>query len=182
MAVWEVSREEREVAEDIYFSMSTDGGTTWMNEVKVNDNGTDYRCFSPSIATDGTNVYITWGDRRNGDYDIYFDWCPISNIDFNGVDTRVNSDVTGRSQTTPSITTDGTNVYIAWTDDRIGGDEEEDIYFDLTPVAGIDFNSEDVLVNNDGEGNYQSNPSITSDGSNIYIVWEIVMLPYLQQN
>jgi hypothetical protein len=52
---------------DIFLTMSTDGGSTWSNPLRVNDDATTTDQWNPAIAMtpDGTHLFITWYDRRN---------------------------------------------------------------------------------------------------------------------
>jgi hypothetical protein len=52
---------------DIFFTTSTDGGNTWSNPLRVNDDATNTDQWEPAIALtpDGTHLFITWYDRRN---------------------------------------------------------------------------------------------------------------------
>ncbi len=57
---------------DIYFSYRSLGGS-WGANLKVNDDPGTEDQRSPAIAVDASgNAYAAWGDRRNGDSDIYF--------------------------------------------------------------------------------------------------------------
>ncbi len=52
---------------DIYFRQSTNGGTTWTAQVRVNDDGGTNDNWEPAIAVtpDGTALCVTWYDRRS---------------------------------------------------------------------------------------------------------------------
>jgi PKD repeat protein len=53
---------------DIYFTRSTDGGTTWSTPLRINDDtlGNDFHQFFPWIATSPNGkVYASWFDSRN---------------------------------------------------------------------------------------------------------------------
>jgi hypothetical protein len=52
---------------DVFFTMSTDGGNTWISPLRVNDDVTTTDQWQPAIALtpDGTHLFITWYDRRN---------------------------------------------------------------------------------------------------------------------
>jgi hypothetical protein len=72
-AVWADGRFSNSTHEDIAFSMSTDGGQTWSDPIKVNQTPTtipagDQQAFTPSVAVnrDGT-VAVTYYDFRNND-------------------------------------------------------------------------------------------------------------------
>ena len=51
---------------DIYFRQSTDGGTTWDQAIRVNDDKTTNDQWQPGLAVtpDGTHVGVFWYDRR----------------------------------------------------------------------------------------------------------------------
>ena len=51
---------------DIFFTQSTDGGKTWSNPLRVNDDATTNDQWEPALAVtpDGSHVGIFWYDRR----------------------------------------------------------------------------------------------------------------------
>jgi hypothetical protein len=51
---------------DIFFTESTDGGNTWSNPLRVNDDNTTNDQWQPALAVtpDGSHVGIFWYDRR----------------------------------------------------------------------------------------------------------------------
>ncbi|MDE3246308.1 MAG: proprotein convertase P-domain-containing protein, partial [Acidobacteriota bacterium] len=52
---------------NIYFSQTTDGGTTWSAPIQVNTDAGTHDQFFPTIAItpDGTGLFVSWYDRRN---------------------------------------------------------------------------------------------------------------------
>ena len=59
----------------LYFNRSLDNGSNWLPSPVRLDTGTPAgsgRANSPAIAAHDANVYVVWGDRRNGQEDIYF--------------------------------------------------------------------------------------------------------------
>lgn len=52
---------------DIFFTQSTNGGSSWTTPVKVNDDATTADQWQPALAVtpDGTHLFVTWYDRRN---------------------------------------------------------------------------------------------------------------------
>jgi hypothetical protein len=65
-------RDKRNDNEDIYFANSTNGGSIFSSNQRINDDtGTSYQRF-PSIAVRNNTVYVVWQDDRNGNWDIYF--------------------------------------------------------------------------------------------------------------
>jgi hypothetical protein len=75
VAVWQDGREGDTFNRDIYLRYSVDGGRTWGQETRVNDDplGNHVNQLNPvaALSQDG-NLLVAWQDRRNGtDYDIY---------------------------------------------------------------------------------------------------------------
>lgn len=67
--VWQ---DERSGESHIYFSGSTDGGLSWLDDIRVDD-GTDGEKYHPSIGIDDWgDIYVAWDDERNGNAQIYF--------------------------------------------------------------------------------------------------------------
>ena len=66
--------DRRRGIQDIFYAKSFDGGLTWTDpNLRVDDDpGSVWQAF-PSVAVGPPgNVFIAWGDQRNGDGDIYF--------------------------------------------------------------------------------------------------------------
>ncbi len=67
-AVWQ---DHRETAEEIYFSHSTDCGSTWLGDENTSRNGS--RSYWPEIAAQaGGYAHIVWQDMAPGQLDIYY--------------------------------------------------------------------------------------------------------------
>jgi len=59
----------------IYFTKSIDGGASFASNVRVDSTGVlpSGGQYKPSVAVDADgDVYVVWGDERNGNSDIYF--------------------------------------------------------------------------------------------------------------
>lgn len=165
--VWEDSRNGRN---DIYFTRSTDGGNTFSNNIKVNDDTGNDRQRSPSMTIDDTGfILIAWEDDRNGDYDIYF----AKSIDGGNSflpNIMVNDNVVG-DHFDPSIAVDeaGT-IYICWLDGRPPWLHSE-IYFANSTNGGITFSISRNVIDDSSEAD-QDDPSIASgNAGSVYIVW-----------
>jgi hypothetical protein len=117
-AVWQDDRNGTD--SDIYFSNSSDGGQTWFSNVKVNtdfDNQTN-----PKVAVNQaeSEIYVTWQDKRRGDWDIYFANSTDSGLTWTTPNVIINDDITDR-RGSPDIAVDpfGT-IHVVWEDKRSG--------------------------------------------------------------
>jgi hypothetical protein len=163
-AVW---TDYRNVNADIYFSFSTDAGTTWATALRVCDDANAQT--EPAIASDGAgNVYIVWTDYRTVDSSIYM---ATGNDPGSGFVFSANTEVTHAtsfSAVEPVIAVEGSTIYVAWTDSQ-GGDR--DIYFIRSTNSGSTWENE-ILVNDDATTADQCEPAIAADGAgNVYVAW-----------
>jgi hypothetical protein len=123
----------------------------------------------PSIAVDDVaNIYIAWGDDRNGNSDIYFANSTDGGITFSA-HKKINDDGGETTQYNPSIAVDDTGyIYVVWIDERNG---DRDVYFAKSNDSGNTF-SVNKRIDDDVGGTIQDLSSIAvSDVGDIYVVW-----------
>jgi len=128
--IYVVWHDYRNNVSDIYFSKSTDGGTSFEPNLRINDHvGSQYQGkYNPSIAVDANgNIYVAWEDRRNSlfDNDIYSAVSTNGGVSFEAnvqVDDTLDS---GHARPSIAVDTNG-NIYVAWEDWR---NDNPDIYF-----------------------------------------------------
>ncbi len=155
---------------DIYAQRYSSDGTPLGSNFQVNDDQGNEGQKYPSISTDGSgNFIITWRDHRNGNSDIYAQRY-LSDGTALGSNFQVNDDQGSNGQYYPSISADGSgNFIITWRDYRNGN---ADIYAQRYSSNGIPLGS-NFQVNDDMNSEGQYNPSISADGSGIFIItWE----------
>ena len=148
---------------EIYYTKLDNNGNTLVDDTRLTDDPAYSK--QPSIAVDSSNnIHITWYDKRDGNYEIYY-----TKLDNNGNtlvdDTRL-TDATGDSKN-PSITVDSSgNVHIAWHDKRSGYNE---IYYTKLSNSGATLVDDTQLTY---VGNYCWYSSIAVDSSgNVHIAW-----------
>lgn len=139
---------------DMYFRRSTDGGNSWSERIRINDdpygNGCDQ--FHPWIWVDEEGIItVVWLDRRNDPNNLYMD-CYLTRSYDGGLTftpnirvSTVSSDPTAGLATAGllgeyiGVTSMGAKVHPLWTDTRLG---DQDVF-----TATLDFsNNASVLV------------------------------------
>lgn len=115
--------------DDIFYTRSTDGGASWaapvrLNTGPINSQDTD----RAQLALTGGNLYCVWEDARNdpsgGDDQIFFNMSNDGGLTWLPTDVRLNTGApAGSDADTPVIAADGTNVYVAWQEERGSGPE-----------------------------------------------------------
>jgi hypothetical protein len=146
----------------IYFSRSTDGGTTFEDAVKV-DGGSSYPQVHPSVAAAGGRVFIAWQDLRNDEGDIYLATSSDGGITL-GPSVLAHSQSAGL-QTRPAITSDGSKVYVAW--QSIEGRRNH--IYTARSDNGLDW-SDPVRVD-DGSSGGGGHPTMKSSSGGVYLAW-----------
>ena len=157
---------------DILFAVSNNNGQTFSNPINLSNNTGNSDL--PQIAlSEGNNVYVVWQDDTPGNNDIFF---VVSNNNGQTFSTPVDnlSENIGDS-IVPQISSQGNNVYVVWQDDTPGNN---DIFFVVSNNNGQTFSTPvDNLSENIGDSIV---PQISSEGNNVYVVWQDV-IPFVEE-
>ncbi|MCK4444999.1 MAG: hypothetical protein KAW09_10670, partial [Thermoplasmata archaeon] len=161
---------------DIYYANSKDGGMTFGDNKKVNDDSYFGGQGSPDIAVDENGViHVAWRDGRSHDTDIYYANSTDGGNSFN-TNLRVNDfDGASLNYAVTVIDTDSSGTpHVAWEDKRntpVGG-ERQDIYY-ATFSDSRDGFGPNVRVTDDAINRRQASPSIVVTPTDvIYLVWD----------
>ena len=148
---------------DIFFSFSRDGGQTFSEPDNLSNN-TGFSVES-QISTEGNNVYVVWRDETpiSGNTDIFFSFSHDGGQTFSEPDNLSNN--IGNSFLS-EISTEGNNVYVVWTDEA---PDNNDIFFARSIDGGQTFSEPDNISENTGNS---FNPQISTEGNNVYAVWD----------
>ena len=146
--------------EEIRFSKSTDGGTTFSVPKNISNNSGE--SLRPSITTDGTNILVTWYDNSSGHYEILFSKSTDGGTTFS-VPKNISNVIEDSND--PIIITDGTNILVIWNDRPVINYE---IFFSKSTDGGTTFSVPKNISNTVG---LSVDPSITTDGTNILVTW-----------
>ncbi len=162
-------QDDRLGSNNIYFANSTDGGVTFGINKLVNTNQVNDKQMPTITIGFNNNVFITWQDSRNGDWDIYV----TNTSDFGNTfaqERKVTDDTTGADQTNPSIAMNTTDsIYIVWTDTRgynTDVNNKKDYYIARSNNYGQSF-EKNYCVHS-----YQGDPALAVDANGmVYAVW-----------
>ncbi|UCH90164.1 MAG: exo-alpha-sialidase [Thermoplasmata archaeon] len=180
--IWQDTREGRSDS-DLYMAKSSDGGNTFGDNFRVDDNGTGpYDQIHPCMEIDeNDNIYVVWEDERNSktDYDIYFTNSSDSGVTFSP-NVLVDDDTSLRLQKSPrlAVKVEGatTEIYVVWQDER-RAPTNYDIMFSKSTDGGKTWgdgldNDNDIEIN-DMVVSAQEHPSIALDSNgHIFVTWD----------
>lgn len=169
-------------ARDVFVASSESFGQNWRRsksiDVAPNEPRGDSASFTPAIAASAQgDVYVVWVDSRNTGGDIYFNrsdnggmsWRIATKLDTGDV---IPADGTGTTDSMhPVIAADGKHVYVAWADHRNG--TNKDIYVNYSPTGGASWLPEDIRLDTDNPGFFNSiKPSIAVSKAKAHVVWQ----------
>ncbi|MBI2570838.1 MAG: exo-alpha-sialidase [Candidatus Schekmanbacteria bacterium] len=156
----------REGDTNVYSAASTDGGRTFGENRRANDNGAGEQS-SPTlvVAEDGT-VFVAWVDDRAGSLDVYLGSSADGGVSFSE-SARANFRTQGdQTEPTMAVATDG-DLYVSWADRRT---DDADIYVTRSTDGGDTF-SLATRANQKTSGN-QTAPSILAvAGGTTFAAW-----------
>ena len=137
---------------DIFFTRTTNGGSSWSNAIRVNDDSTTNDQVLPWMdVTPNGIIDIIWYDRRNDGSDLNWDVFGTTSID-GGLTFANNFQVNALSFPTPqpkngfwfgeylALTSDNNKGYVAFTSSII--DIQGDVFFASfnNPILGVEEN------------------------------------------
>src|SRR4030095_11864562 len=145
---------------EIYYKRSTDGGTTWENDVRLTDNFAQSRY--PSITSSGDYVYAMWSDDRPGIWRVFFKRSTDA-----GTTWSADTALTGSPHFSefPSCYASGQIIHAVWFDMRDG---DWEIYYKRSQDWGVTWEP-DVRISNAPDKSWF--PSVTASGTIVHVVW-----------
>jgi hypothetical protein len=119
----------------------------------------------PAVAFDGANYFTVWADYRSGTGDIYG-----ARVDTFGTVLDPGGFVVSSAtdnQRDPSVSFDGTNYLVVWTDRRSGS---TDIYGARVEPSGVVLDVGGLAIS--GAAGSQAEPTIAFNGKDYLVAWE----------
>lgn len=129
--VWEDFRDDMLGGWEIYYKRSLDGGTTWEPDRRFTENGSG--SSDPTIAVNGSNVYLIWNDSEMG-YGLHYNFSTDNGTSWN----NHNLITENAMPFFPSVAVSGSAVHVVWFDIRfIGLGVPDEIYYKYNPTGSI---------------------------------------------
>ncbi len=155
---------------DVYFNRSLDSGTTWLErDMRLDTPAGTSTSLIPRMCCAGPAIYVAWYDDRDGKTDIYFNRSLDSGTTWLATDVRLDTDDAGSGQSRePAICCDGSNVCVAWFDDRDGS---WDIRANRSLDGGTTWLADDVRVDREPGATRAELPRLCCHGNVVYAAW-----------
>ncbi len=171
-SVFVVWTDPRYVKSSVFLRHSSDGGATWNPfDVRVERKAPRTSDSTvPRFAVVGEAVFVVWEDYRDGDGDVYFNRSLDGGATWLPADRRLDTDEPGASASlTPEIATDGTHVFVVWSDYR---SLRGDIFVNRSEDGGLTWQASDRRLDTDVPGAAASvMPEIALSGGHVVVVW-----------
>ncbi|MBN1695018.1 T9SS type A sorting domain-containing protein [candidate division WOR-3 bacterium] len=165
LVVWQ---DDRSGTNDIYGArVSTSGNVLDPPGIAIST-ATGRQQF-PSVASDGTNFLVVWGDERGGSSSTDDIYGTLVEPDGNVVSPSGNVIADDANwQDNPSVAFDGTNYLVVW-GDYGSGTWEEDIYGVRVNQSGNPVDASSFAISTASKGQWF--PVVAFDGTNYMVVW-----------
>jgi hypothetical protein len=151
-----------------------DSYSQWQPDVRLTnapDSSITSVNYNPkAITVSGNNVFTVWGDKRAGNFDIFFKCSTDSGITW-GNDIRLTLDVA--IQKNPAIAASGSYVHVVWQDGRITGVDAE-IFYKRSTNGGLTWSNDTRITYHTPNPPFLTlgaYPSITAQGTTVHIFW-----------
>lgn len=137
---------------NVYYRRSTDSGTTWGTEVRLNDDATTRDQYFPTVQVNGSTVITTWYDRRldtnnllqdyykRVSYDGGLTWMPSVRLSDSSSSIVLNPNLATcyHGDYDQSLVGLDNSEIAQWSDDRRG---DADVYVDAAPAPPPSFSA-----------------------------------------
>ncbi|HUP58735.1 MAG TPA: hypothetical protein VM598_14850, partial [Bdellovibrionota bacterium] len=154
---------------DIYSRAATAQGAEFLgNEKRVDTDSGNTVARNPSIAVAGANVHVVWVDERGSDPDIRYNSSSDRAQTWRTSDFRVDQAPMAVGSDSPSISASGSNVFVAWRDERNGNG---DVFFRASISGGESWLADDKRIDSDAGAAEVAAPSACSDGVSVVVGW-----------
>lgn len=144
---------------EIYYKRSSNKGNSWGSDTRITVNNA--KSWYPSVASSGSNVFVSWVDERDGNDRVYF---KRSNDDGASWLPEIPVSDNASLATLPEISVLGNVVVIVWA--SLSGSTYS-IRCKRSPDSGFSWSPEIIL----NSGSYTALSSIAGNNSDFFASW-----------
>ncbi len=157
--VWEDSR-NGSFGWDIYLNYSNDHGQTWQtSDIRLDtDAPGSAHSHDPQIVANGSSVYVTWYDNRNGQQRVFVNYSTDGGATWQASDIPVS---TASFAAVPQVAVSGSSVYVVWYGDGI--------WLNYSSDGGVTWQSSPIRIDSSSADTYL--PKVAASGSSVYVSW-----------
>ena len=166
---------------DIHFNRSLDFGESWLaqdlrldTDLPAGNAASGY----PTIATNGTGVFVSWGDQRgiaSNRYDVYLNRSLDRGTTWLASDVRVNASSGNNLAPLPGLVLSDSAVAVAWPDVRNSSPSPlySDLYANWSGDGGLTWLSNDVRIDVGKPAGTVSTTThaVAASGHSVYATW-----------
>ncbi|MFH1050344.1 MAG: T9SS type A sorting domain-containing protein [bacterium] len=154
--------DNRDLNNEIYYKRSSDGGTSWSEDIGLTANDSAHSWF-PSLSVSGNMVHVVWYDVRDGNMEIYYKRSIDAGISWEN-DVRLSENNVGDFR--PSIESCNDYVHVVWFD--FSETKINHIYYKRSTDGGLTFEPEKLLTE---ETINSTSPCITVSDTIVSVVY-----------
>ncbi|MGD1834163.1 MAG: sialidase family protein [Nitrososphaeraceae archaeon] len=150
------------VSNQVFATMSMDGGSTFDTGFNVSNTLTD--SFSPQVAMSGDNVVVVWVEQLSGNTEAF---AAVSNDGGATFGPSFNVSDTTKNSFDPQVAISGDNVVVVW-EEKLSGNNDEifaSVSIDGGATFGPNFDVSDTTTDS-------FDPQVAMSGDNVIVVWE----------
>jgi len=155
-------RDKMEGKKDVYYKHSTDGGSSWDQDIKITND--EPKQFYPSLALSGQVIHAVYGKWRDDGYsEIYYNRS-VNGGESWGMESRLTDNISYYYES--AVAASGSHVHVVWVNTDWTGFWQ--VFYKHSPDGGISWGPETCLT---GYSYDAFNPSVAASGSDVYVVW-----------
>jgi len=171
-----ITSQENEWIEDFKITVAQPLSGSLSTDIRLDTGdiaGATYSRYVKICSDDNGNVYAVWEDRRNGYYDVYFNYSRDYGLTWEQEDIKINTNPVDNSHSfVPQINCDNNgNIYVVW--ENYNSARIYDVYFNVSNDYGKTWAEEHARLNTNPIGTTHSRaPQISSDeNGHVYVTW-----------
>ena len=155
--------DNRDGVYEVYYARGENAGSSWSTCTRLSYSSGNKQ--KPTITASGNAVHVAWADDVTGSYEIWYMRSEDNGVSWLSRVKLTSAGAAGGIARGPSMWCSGSNVHIAWYDNRDGNLE---VYYMYSVDCGSTWSGEVRLTSASGTS---SLPSIAATKDIFYVVW-----------